>query len=126
MNPEIFLFPGIITERYYFMEILNKDDKYDFRQGFPSSDLIYDKQEKKIFEYTVFNNDYSDKREHNMKLRPVNDEIAFWQKIEAHELVEDYEKGVLKGRLKEIAASLDAEDNPVIMLVKNKKKYPDN
>jgi hypothetical protein len=121
MKPEVFLFPGIITEGYYFMEILKKEEKYDRRTGFPSFNLIYDKQEKNIFEYTVFNNDYSDKREQNMKLRPVNDEIAFWQKIEADQLVEDYEKGVLKGKLKEIAAKLKEEDNPVIMLVKHKK-----
>ena len=52
----------------------------------------------------------------------INDEIAFWQKIEAHELVEAYGKGELKGKLKDIAAGLDMEDNPVIMLVKYKKQ----
>jgi hypothetical protein len=51
----------------------------------------------------------------------INGGIVFWQKIESFELVESYEKGELKGKLKEIAAELDAEDNPVIMLVKNKK-----
>ena len=34
---------------------------------------------------------------------------------------EAYEKGQLKGRLKEIAATLDEEANPVIMLIKHKK-----
>jgi hypothetical protein len=51
----------------------------------------------------------------------ANDEIAFQRKIESYQLVEAYEKGELKGRLKEIAAELDVEDNPVIMLVKYKK-----
>lgn len=32
-----------------------------------------------------------------------------------------YKKGQLKGRLKEIAATLDEESNPVIMLIKHKK-----
>jgi len=37
------------------------------------------------------------------------------------QLVEAHKKGLLKGKLKEIAATLDEEDNPVIMLVKHKK-----
>ena len=53
--------------------------------------------------------------------RPLNDEIASWQILEAYQLVEDYEKGKLKGKLKEIASKLDKEDNPVIMLIKYKK-----
>jgi hypothetical protein len=40
----------------------------------------------------------------------------------AYELVEAYEKGGLKGKLKEIAAELNEESNPVIMLAKYKKE----
>ena len=50
-----------------------------------------------------------------------NDEIALVQKLEAYELVEAYEKGKLKGKLKEIAAGLNEESNPVLMLIKYKK-----
>jgi len=53
--------------------------------------------------------------------KPVNQKIAASQVLESYQLVEAYEKGELKGRLKDIAAELDAEDNPVIMLVKHKK-----
>ena len=54
-------------------------------------------------------------------LMPVNHEIESWQSLEAYQLVESYKKGELKeGKLKEIASKLDAEDNPVIMLVKHK------
>jgi hypothetical protein len=48
-------------------------------------------------------------------------EIAFLQKLEAYVLVEAYEKGRLKGRLKDVAAGLDEESNPVIMLAKHKR-----
>ena len=118
MNPEVFLFPKIITDRYYLMEIVKKDMTIN---EFPKFDLMYDRQEQTFYEYTLYNSDYSDKRHVGMSLRPINNEIAFWQKIEADELVEDYEKGVLKDRLKEIAAGLKEEDNPVVMLVKYKK-----
>ena len=53
-------------------------------------------------------------------INPRTQEIAFCQKLEALDLVEAYEKGELKGRLKEIAATLNEDSNPVIMLMKNK------
>ena len=55
-----------------------------------------------------------------MSTRPVGNEIATWQNLEAYRLVNAYKSGQLKGRLKEIAAGLDEEDNPVIMLIKYK------
>ncbi|MCD7914873.1 MAG: hypothetical protein LUG96_06185 [Tannerellaceae bacterium] len=50
-----------------------------------------------------------------------NEEIAFMTRLGAYNLIEAYEKGELKGRLKEIAAELDEESNPVIMVAKHKK-----
>lgn len=55
-------------------------------------------------------------------LRHVNQEIESWRRIESYQLVEANEKGELKGELKEIAATLDEEANPVIMLIKHKKQ----
>ncbi len=70
----------------------------------------------------ILNGDYSTKKEIYMNaLRPVNQEIESWQVLESFRLVKDYEKGVLKGKLKEITAKLDEESNPVIMLIKHKK-----
>jgi hypothetical protein len=51
----------------------------------------------------------------------LNKTIAFGQKLEAHELIELNRKGELKGRLKELALTLNEDDNPVIMLVKQKQ-----
>jgi hypothetical protein len=120
MNPEVFLSPQLLTERYYFMTATGKNGK--FENGyvfFPSTDLAFDRQENNLFEYSIYNDDYSTKRRIGIAA-PVNTEIAFWRRLEAYQLVESYEKGELKGRLKEIAAKLDAEDNPVIMLVRHK------
>jgi hypothetical protein len=126
MNPEVFLFMTFLTDRYYFMESVKKEYDIATRTGFPSVHLIYDRQEHAIFEYTLFNADYADKRPVVTSVpyltRPLNAEIAFWQKLESYQLVEDYGKGLLKGRLKEIAAELDAESNPVIMLAKHRKQ----
>ena len=121
MDTEVFLFPKNFTDRYCFMETMKKKVDFETMKGFPRTDLMYDWQEKAIFEYTVYNDDYSNKTQVPMRT-PINDEIASWQILEAHRLVEAYTEGQLKdGKLKEIAAKLEEEDNPVIMLVKYKQ-----
>jgi hypothetical protein len=124
MDPEVFLFLSILSERYYFMETVKKVYDFSTQKGFPGTDLLYDKQENALFEYTVYNDDYTDKKLISIKPprpRPVSNEIAAWQHLGASQLVESYKKGVLKGKLKEVVAKLDEEDNPVIMLIKHKK-----
>lgn len=116
MTPEKFLLMSLLTDRYYFMETIEKI------LPFPSTDIVYDKQEKALFQYKVYNDDYVNEREAFLKSRPLNNEVPSCQFLEAGELVRDYEGGRLKGKLKEVAATLDPEDNPVIMLIKHKKK----
>ena len=69
-------------------------------RDFPLQTYYMTNKKKAIFEYIVYNNDYSEKRAVNMKSLPVDDKIASWQSIEASQLIEDYEKGKLKRRLK--------------------------
>jgi len=122
MNPEVFLLLRLFSDRYYFMEtIINV---YDFatRKGFPQSFMMYDKKEKAMFRYAVYNGDYLTKKEIYMnRLEPGNHEIESWQPLAADQLVASHKKGELKGKLKEIAAKLKEDDNPVIMLIKHKK-----
>ena len=123
-NAEAFVAPGILTDRYYFLQTQKIEPEISTNglPVYPQIYLMFDRQEKTIYECTVYNNDFSNKITVNMMQKTGNDEIAFWQKIEAYVLVEAYENGRLKdGKLKEIAARLDVEDNPVIMLVKPKK-----
>ena len=119
MNPEIFLNPDIFTDRFYFMRAIKKES------GWPRAKLVYDRQDNTIFEYYLYNNDYVTEKVVNISLlgmmNNVNNEVAYWQKIETYQLVDAYKKGELKGKLKEIAANLGEEDNPVIMLIKHKK-----
>ena len=115
MNPEVFLFPTMFTDRYYFLEAVEKT------MEFRSTDILYDKQERKLYKYKIYNSDYTNEQEAFLKSRPLNGKIPTWQYLEAWELVKDYEAGKLKGRLKEVASKLNEDDNPVIMLIKNKK-----
>ena len=50
----------------------------------------------------------------------LNDEVIFYQRIEAYELVDARNNGNLKGVLRNIAVGLNEESNPIIMLVKDK------
>lgn len=49
---------------------------FDTNKGFPKTFFMYDKQEKALTGYTVFNGDFSTKKEVYMSVtRPVNHEI---------------------------------------------------
>ena len=121
MEAEVFLFPQIFTEQCYFMRIMKKGS-FDDDDRYPVTNLVYDRQEQKMYESTVYNDDFSTKKTVDMSQhRRVDSEIAFWQRFESSELVEAYNNDELRGRLKEIASGLKEDDNPVIMLVKNRK-----
>jgi hypothetical protein len=122
MDPEVVLLLRFFSDRYYFMEAIENVFNINSRSGFSKFFFMYDKQEKNFWKYTVYNGDYTTKKEIYLNwLRPVDHEIESWQSLEAHQLVESYKKGELKGKLKEIAATLNEESNPVIMLVKHRK-----
>ncbi|MCJ2379629.1 6-bladed beta-propeller [Parabacteroides sp. AGMB00274] len=122
MNPEFYQILRLISDRYYFMESVK--NVYDFRkrEGFPRTYFMYDTQEKDFFSYIIYNGDYSYKKElYMIMFIPINAKGELWATIDAFELCRDYEKGKLKGKLKDIAAKLGEDDNRVIMLVKPKK-----
>ena len=122
MNPEVFLMLRVVSDRYIFMETIKNEYDFNTKTGFPSNYLMYDRQEKTLSGYIVFNGDYSTKKElYLIAFTPVSHEIESWHALQAFQLVDDYKKGILKGKLKEIASTLDEEDNPVIMLLKHKK-----
>ena len=123
MNPEIMLILRLFSGRYLFFETVTNEFNWDTNRGFERSFFMYDKQKKDFSGYTIYNGDYSTKKEiYLSSFRLVNHEIVLWQPLEAYQLVKDYQEGRLKdGKLKEIAATLDVEDNPVIMLIKHKK-----
>ena len=122
MNPEVFLILRFFSDRYYFMETIKNVFDFSTGKGFSRTFFMYDRQEKAFFNYTVYNGDYTIKKEIYMNwLRPVNHEIESWQALDANQLIESYNNGELKGKLKKIAATLNEDSNPVIMLIKHKK-----
>jgi len=120
MNPEQFLSVELITEQSYFLKVSEKVGKMHISGSMiiPETSLMYDRKEKALYKYAVFNGDFSNEKQVYINAGPVHDEIAACKTLDADQLVEAYKKDQLKGKLKEIAATLDENDNPVIMLIK--------
>ena len=122
MNPESFLILRLISDRYYFMESIKNVYDFSKEEGFPKKYFIYDTQEKNFFSYIIYNGDYTYKKElYMVMLTPANSKGELWASLEAFDLRKEYEKGKLKGELKDVAATLGEDDNRVIMLVRPKR-----
>ena len=122
MGTAIFLTMGIITDRYYFIGTIENAFNFERGSGFRDGQLMYDKEENALFDVSVYNGDYAEKRGVAMTAKSINHEIEDASSLDAFRLVEDYKEGKLNdGNLKDIAAKLDEEDNPVIILKKQKK-----
>ena len=92
------------------------------------TDLVYDRETKEVSEYVLYNDDFTKEVpianlvDEIFDLTVFNyDEIAFTWRINTPELVEAYQAGHLKGKLKEISAGLLEEDKPEIMVAKFKR-----
>lgn len=131
MSPEIFLFSGVVTDRYCFMQTVKKElnlAMMDTYYRLMRTDLVYDRETKEVSEYVLYNDDFTKEVPIANLVDEIfdltvfnNDEIAFTWRINTPELVEAYQEGHLKGKLKEIAAGMHEEDNPVIMVAKYKR-----
>ena len=122
MNPESFLILRLVSDRYYFMESIKNVYDFSKEEGFPKKYFIYDTQKKDFFSYIIYNGDYTYKKElYMVMLTPANSKGELWAALEAFDLRKEYEKGKLKGKLKDVAAKLGEDDNRVIMLVRPKR-----
>ena len=122
MNPEFHLILRLVSDRYYFMESIKNVFDFGKKEGFPRTHILYDTQEKEFSSYIMYNGDYTNKKEFYMGLlSPVNSKGEYCASLNAFDLCENYKEGKLKGKLKDVAAKLGEDDNPVIMLVKPKR-----
>ncbi|HIX73803.1 MAG TPA: 6-bladed beta-propeller [Candidatus Parabacteroides intestinipullorum] len=122
MNPQVFLYPTILTDRYYFLRAQKKEFDLETMKGFPTQMLLYDTQEKKLVEYTLTNADMEDGPSINFySIRPLGCDALGALTLQAPDLVEAREAGKLKGKLQSITERLDEESNPVIVLLEKKR-----
>lgn len=119
MHPEVFLFPAALTPEYCFMQSVEKTWNFENNKGFKSNNLIFDNNERTIYRCEVHNLDFED-QEIDLSMKSFHKDIVFALALNSFDLIESNNSGKLKGRLKDIALDLGEEDNPVIMLVKQK------
>lgn len=107
-----------LSDHYLFMETI--ENKFDFSRnvGFKKKYFMFDCEENIFFRYKVYNKDYVSKKEVYMNM--INPNVESWLSLESNQLILDYERGIIRGRLKDIAAKLSKDSNPVIMLIKHK------
>ena len=124
---EFLLYPGIYSNRYQFMQKVKMEYDFQTREGFPRTDIAYDKIENKVYEAVVYNGDFLEKMPMKLGVNIFilnifnNEGVSFTETLYAPDLVEALNDGKLRGPLKEIASDLDEEDNPVILIAKYKR-----
>lgn len=118
--PEVFLTLCVETEDYYFMQSMQKEFDFTTGKGFEITNLMYDKTVREVFEPHVRNADFEEGDAVDLYAHSLNSTIAAYQTLQADRLVEGYRDGELKGKLKEVAAGLEEDSNPVVLILKNK------
>ncbi|MDH6342628.1 hypothetical protein M2480_002758 [Parabacteroides sp. PFB2-12] len=116
MNPVVFLYLAKESKDYLFFHTRENTFDLDKMVGGNSRFLAYDKREKSFYEAELTDENQIGKGYalNSQSEVPLN---QFVQVLNTIDLIEAYEKGELKGELKEIASQLDEEDNPVLMIV---------
>ena len=121
MEVPTFLLPIKNTPHYYFMYTVKKTTRY------PMEMYMLDKKEKQIYwlESGLKNKDCTNQRIILDMSGPISEanipgNISI-QTMGASALIDAYNDGRLSGKLKEIAANLKEDDNPVLMIMKFKE-----
>jgi hypothetical protein len=117
-DPAKYLIIQAQTKQYIFFKIVNSQFDISSKKGFSTKNFCYHKKEAKIYEANIINSDYSTNDEFKIE-SPVSPGVLVKQ-IDAYQLINAYQKGELKGKLKEIASTLNENDNPVLMIIKLK------
>ena len=116
---DFFLTTGVMTRDYSFMEVNKRE--YNQGQGFPQTTLLYDRKEQALYTPEVINADWPDGNKVSMFANVFNRDVTVVETLDAADLVEALDEGKLQGSLLEIATRLTEDDNPVLMIMKEKK-----
>jgi hypothetical protein len=105
------------TDRFIIMEKCAVDfEKIKSGEQIQSSNLMYSFADGQIFELQPFSADCPDCRYFFGDAEIAENTVAFL--LNVNRILDQKEKGTLKGELEQIAETLDAEDNPVLMIAK--------
>lgn len=119
MDPQLILYPAANTRDHLFFYTVEKKFDDNTRKGFEEKYIMYEKNTKAFFEPEIYNADYVSEKVVNPFITTFSDgkSMTYVKVLNTIDLIDSYEKGDLKGELKEIASRLDEEDNPVLMVI---------
>lgn len=126
-EPPIITFPTLNTPDYFIFETLPLE--FDFKNpqlGFKTTTLAYDYKQGKTFECNLLNRDLPDAGSINFNSSGhINSpwRNAVFDMIPLEQLLDARAKGKVSGPLKNIAAQLTEESNPVLVVARL-KGYP--
>lgn len=122
MKPEVFLSVSMETDNYVFMHTVEKKFDISTLQGFKEKYLVFDKNNNQVYEQDIYNSDFTSAKPFNIlpSHTAYDNPNVYVGIIKAEELTEAYCSNSLSGQLKEIAANLKKDDNPVLVIAKFK------
>lgn len=117
VNPTILIDVTKLTDRYFFFTKEVYDYEGDNAKGITNSyELAYDRNKHELFEMELENSDFLSKSlGFFWTISTRKNQVA--THFNASELYEAFREDKLSGRLKEIAAAIKEDDNPVLMII---------
>jgi len=123
MEIPVNLIVGMETGTYFFIQTAKLEaDSENWDNSFPKTYLIYDKKSGEIYSQKFTDANYGGQKSYTISPPNTNNAHGYPPRtavfgLQAIQLIDDYEAGNLSGKLKEVAAGLKEDDNPVIMIV---------
>lgn len=118
-DPPGYLLLTLQTSDFTFFRSVINEYNFDTNIGFPSKEIVFDRVNGKTYFAKLYNEDYETESEFEIE-SPIIPGVSV-KRLNAIELVEANRNGKLKGELMEIASTLDADDNPVLMFMRYKE-----
>lgn len=109
-NPKTVMFLYNVTKEYMMISSFINEYNFKNQKRGEKVELIFDRNSGEVFSYKL---SYRDLLIDDLKVTPQP-----YMLLPADILIEFYEQNKLGGELKEIAAQLDPDDNPVLMIAK--------
>lgn len=115
-DPKVALDYGLESKDYIFMTAVELEYDFDTKEGLTQTPYLLEKKSGKIYRTQVTNRDYPNDPEYfYTAYHLVSGRLVHY--LSADELLEALESNQLSGELKEIASTLNEEDNGVLMMV---------
>ena len=115
-DPKVALDYGVESKDYIFITAVELEYDFDTHEGLTQTSYLLEKKSGKIYRTKVTNRDYPDDPDYFCTANQlISGHLVHY--LSAEKLLEALENNQLSGELKEIASTLNEEDNGVLMMI---------